>query len=62
MGEILSGIVILKSIKMKKFLIVLLLSAGIAGTGQAQSLLNNLKKKVTGSSGSSLSSDDIVNG
>ena len=48
---------------MKKFLIVLLLSAGIAGTGQAQSLLNNLKKKVTGSSsGSSLSSDDIVNG
>ena len=48
---------------MKKFLIVLLLSAGIAGTGQAQSLLNNLKKKVTGSSsGSSLSSDDIVSG
>lgn len=48
---------------MKKLLIVLLLAAGIAGTGQAQSLLNNLKKKVTGSSsGSSLSSDDIVNG
>jgi Protein of unknown function (DUF4197) len=53
----------LKSIEMKKLLIVLLLAAGIAGTGQAQSLLNNLKKKVTGSSsGSSLSSDDIVNG
>lgn len=47
---------------MKKLLIVLLFAAGIAGTGQAQSLLNNLKKKVTGSSGSSLSSDDIVNG
>ncbi len=47
---------------MKKLLIVLLLSAGIVGAGQAQSLLNNLKKKVTGSSGSSLSSDDIVNG
>jgi hypothetical protein len=53
----------LKSIEMKKFLIVLLLSAGIVGTSQGQSLLNNLKKKVTGSSsGSSLSSDDIVNG
>ncbi len=48
---------------MKRFLVALLLTAGIAGAGQAQSLLNNLKKKVTGSSsGSSLSSDDIVNG
>jgi hypothetical protein len=48
---------------MKKLFIVLFLAAGLAGASQAQSLLDNLKKKVTGSSsGSSLSSDDIVNG
>ncbi len=48
---------------MKRFLVALLLTAGVAGAGRAQSLLDNLKKKVTGSSnGSSLSSEDIVNG
>jgi hypothetical protein len=49
---------------MKRLFIVLFLIAGIGGATQAQSLLNNLKKKVTGGSGagSSLSSDDIVGG
>jgi hypothetical protein len=47
---------------MKK-LLILFLAAGLAGGSQAQSLLNNLKKKVTsGNSGSSLSSDEIVSG
>lgn len=47
---------------MKKLLIVLFLAAGFSEITQAQSLLNSLKKKVSGNSGSSLSSDDIVGG
>ncbi|MDP4213517.1 MAG: DUF4197 domain-containing protein [Bacteroidota bacterium] len=50
---------------MKKIFTALFLVAGLAGSIQAQSLLDGLKKKVTGnsnSSGSGLSSDDIVGG
>jgi hypothetical protein len=48
---------------MKKYLIVLLMMTGLTGTMQAQSLLNSLKKQVSGNkAGSGLSSDDIVSG
>jgi hypothetical protein len=46
---------------MKKLLTVLLLVSGITAMGQ-NDLFSNIKKKVTGGSGSSLSSEDIVAG
>jgi Protein of unknown function (DUF4197) len=46
---------------MKRLLTVLFLVSGIAAMGQ-NDLFSNIKKKVTGGSGSSLSSDDIVAG
>lgn len=48
---------------MKKLFIVLFLAAGLVGVIQAQSLFKDLKKQVnSGNSGSSLSSDDIIDG
>jgi hypothetical protein len=47
---------------MKKLLTVLFLVSGIAVMGQSSDILGSIKKKISGESGSSLSSDDIVAG
>ena len=49
---------------MKKLFSVLFLAVGLVEMSQAQTFLKNLKKQVTGnsSSGSGLSSDEIING
>src|SRR5580704_581922 len=47
---------------MKKLLTVLFLVYGITVMGQSSDILGNIKKKISGGSGSSLSSDDIVAG
>jgi hypothetical protein len=47
---------------MKKLITVLFVIAGIAAMGQSGGILGTLKKQVTGSNSSSLSSDDIVAG
>jgi Protein of unknown function (DUF4197) len=47
---------------MKKLITVLLMVTGITAMGQSGGILGTLKKQVTGSNTSSLSSDDIVAG
>src|ERR1017187_10397555 len=47
---------------MKKLLTVLFLVSGIAVMVQSSDILGSIKKKISGESGSSLSSDDIVAG
>jgi hypothetical protein len=47
---------------MKKLLTVLFLVSGIAVMGQSSDILSSIKKTISGGSGSSLSSDDIVAG
>jgi hypothetical protein len=47
---------------MKKLLTVLFLFSGIAVMGQSSDILSSIKKTISGGSGSSLSSDDIVAG
>ena len=47
---------------MKKLVTVLFLIAGIAVMGQSSDVLSSIEKKISGGSGSSLSSDDIVAG
>jgi hypothetical protein len=47
---------------MKKLITVLFVITGIAAMGQSGGILGTLKKQVTGSNSSSLSSDDIVAG
>ena len=47
---------------MKKLLTVLFLVSGIAVMGQSSDILGSIKKTISGGSGSSLSSDDIVAG
>jgi hypothetical protein len=47
---------------MKKLLTVLFLVSGMAVMGQSGGILGSIKKQITGSSSSSLSSDDIVAG
>ncbi len=47
---------------MKKLLTVLFIISGIAVMGQSSDILGSIKKTISGGSGSSLSSDDIVAG
>ncbi len=47
---------------MKKLLTVLFVVCGVVVMGQSSDLLGNIKKKISGDNGSSLSSDDIVAG